>query len=69
MVVIYSCSSSSKLIAPVIKPEIPLDILNKKGIAVYSPNYKQYYFKLLTYLFYNRNDTFNEFNGDFIKRN
>ena len=66
MVVICSCSSSSKLIAPVVKPEIPLDILNKKGIAVYSPKYKQYYFKLLTYLFYNRNDTFNEFNGDFI---
>ncbi len=69
VVVICSCSSSSKLIAPVIKPEIPIDILSKKGIAAYSPKYKQYYFKFLTYLFYNKDDAYNSFEGDFVNVN
>ncbi|MFD2585340.1 hypothetical protein ACFSQJ_00250 [Croceitalea marina] len=65
LLLFISCQSSSKLPRPIIKPEIPISRLNENAIATISPNYKDSYFRLLPYLFFNANGTFNEIQGDF----
>ena len=51
--------------SPEIQPEILSSKLNANGITAINPNYKQSYFRLLPYLFFNENETFNEIQGDF----
>lgn len=65
LLVVLSCSTTSKLPKPEIQPEIPLSELNSKGIAAINPKYKQSYYKLLPYLFLDENGGFNEIKGDF----
>lgn len=65
LVFLSACSSSSRLIKPQFKPEFSIELLNQKRIAAINPNYKKNYFRLMPYLFYNRNNTFNEIQGDF----
>jgi hypothetical protein len=69
LVVLTACSSSSKLIEPEskpeFKPEIPVEILNQRGIAYINSKYKRDYFEIMPYLFYNENNTFNGTQGDF----
>jgi len=62
---VVSCSSTSKLPRPEIQSEILSSKLNANGIAAINPNYKQSYFRLLPYLFFNESETFNEIQGDF----
>lgn len=65
LLVLVSCSSTSKLPRPEIQPEILSSKLNSNGIAAINPNYKKSYFRLLPYLFSNKSGTFNEIQGDF----
>ncbi|MDC6350096.1 hypothetical protein PP178_00910 [Zeaxanthinibacter sp. PT1] len=62
---LVSCSSKSNVIRPAHLPEIPTAQLNQRGIAAINPEYKRNYFTLLPYLFYNRDGSFNELQGDF----
>lgn len=50
---------------PTVSLEIPIETLHKKGIVPIITNYKVSYFKVMPYLFYNEQDTFNELQGDF----
>lgn len=59
-----SCSGTRKSSSPEIKKEIPLSVLNAKGIAAYSENYKQNYFHILPYLFFNEKGQFIKIQGD-----
>ena len=69
LVLYLSCSSSSKLnisaVRPEISPEIPITKLSEKGIAVIHPNYKNNYYSLMPYLFWNGDGNFNTIQGDF----
>ncbi|THD65860.1 hypothetical protein E7Z59_14870 [Robertkochia marina] len=62
---LLSCSGSRNSRSPEIKEEIPLSVLNAKGIAAYSENYKQSYFHILPYLFFNEKDQFIKTQGDY----
>jgi hypothetical protein len=68
LILFSSCSSNYKTFKPKreIKPEIPIKILNKKGIVAHSKKYKSQYPRLLPYLLYNENNVFNNFKGDFM---
>tara|TARA_R110001592_G_scaffold156791_3_gene387464 strand:+ start:5435 stop:5884 length:450 start_codon:yes stop_codon:yes gene_type:complete len=69
LVLYLSCSSSSKLnksaTRPEISPEIPITKLSEKGIAAINPNYKNNYYSLMPYLFWNGDGNFNTIQGDF----
>lgn len=65
LLIVISCSSTSQLPRPEIQSEIPASKLNSNGIAAINPNYKNSYFRLLPYLFFNESSTFNEIQGDF----
>ena len=62
---LISCSST-KNVKPTITPEIDYKTLTERGIAPMHPKYKNSYFRILGYLFYNENDTFNTIQGDFF---
>ena len=65
LLIVISCSSTSQLPRPEIQSEIPVSKLNSNRIAAINPNYKNSYFRLLPYLFFNESSTFNEIQGDF----
>lgn len=65
LLLVASCSSTSKLQKPEIESEIESTKLNANGIVAINPKYKQTYYKLLPYLFLNEGGTFNEIQGDF----
>ncbi len=65
ILLIVSCSSASKLPRPEIQSAILSSNLNTNGIIAINPKYKQSYYRLLPYLFFNENGTFNEIQGDF----
>jgi hypothetical protein len=65
LLLVTSCSSTTKLTRPEIQPEILSSKLNANGITAIKPNYKQSYFRILPYLFLNKSETFNEIQGDF----
>lgn len=50
----------------VVRPEIPLEILNENGLVVFQKDYKSRYPKFLPYFFLNQNNVFNGVRGDFV---
>lgn len=64
VICLLSCSGSRNSRPPEIKKEIPLSVLNAKGIATYSENYKRNYFHILPYLFFNEKGQFIKIQGD-----
>lgn len=66
LVLFFACSSSSKIKRPKIKREIPIEVLHERGIAPMHEKYKSNYFEVFSYFLYNKNDVFNEIQGDFF---
>ncbi len=60
------CSSASKIAKPSYDREIPVNILGERGIVPINSHYKGMYPYLLSYLFYNENNTYNKIAGDFF---
>ncbi|SDB23429.1 hypothetical protein SAMN03097699_0223 [Flavobacteriaceae bacterium MAR_2010_188] len=64
-ILLIGCGSSSNLNKPDYKKEIPINVLGERGIIPINSHYKGMYPYLLSYVFYNDNNSFNKIQGDF----